>query len=267
MKVFLTHGHNEVIKLKIKDFIASRLGQEPVILGEQPGRQGLTIIEALEKFSEGCEFAVILLTGDDMTKEGGLRARQNVIHEVGFFQGRLGRAKVVLITEKGVEIPSNLAGLFYLEYERDIKEIFPDLQVILTAKDASASAEELPDRKLDTLLFVALGDGWLGPIQMGLYSYHKPEILVSHHMNDHLELPQSMRTTGPRKLFWKEGNCFLQDNMSYGEQGVGTGHTLMLTDKVDSGVASALVETISNMPKSQKRRRGQPLKRDKSNKR
>ena len=43
MKVFISHGHNEVAKLKIKDFVASRLGHEPVILGELGGRQGLTI--------------------------------------------------------------------------------------------------------------------------------------------------------------------------------------------------------------------------------
>jgi len=143
MRVFITHGHNEIAKLKIKDFINTRLGHESVILGEQPGRQGLTIIEALEKFSEGCEFAVILLTGDDTTRNGGIRARQNVIHEIGFFQGRLGRSKVVLIVEKGVEIPSNLSGLFYLEFENDVKEIFDDIRIILKAGDASASAKKL----------------------------------------------------------------------------------------------------------------------------
>jgi len=143
MKVFITHGHNEIAKLKIKDFLSTRLGHDVMILGEQPGRQGLTIIEALEKFSEGCEFAAILLTGDDMTRDGGRRARQNVIHEVGFFQGRLGRSKVVLIVEKGVEIPSNLSGLFYLEYEKDVKEIFTDIQAILESGDASTSAKKL----------------------------------------------------------------------------------------------------------------------------
>lgn len=152
MKVFITHGHNEIAKRKIKDFLSTRLGHETVILSEQPGRQGLTIIEALEKFSEGCEFAVILLTGDDMTRDGGRRARQNVVHEVGFFQGRLGRSKVVLIVEIGVEIPSNLSGLFYLEYERDIKEIFTDLQTILEAGDASASAKKFDVKSLKSFV-------------------------------------------------------------------------------------------------------------------
>lgn len=139
MKVFISHGHDEIAKLKVKDFIVSRLNHEPIILGEQSGRQGLTIIEALEKFSQGCEFALILLIGDDATQYGGRRARQNVVHEAGFFQGQLGRRKVVLIVEKGVEIPSNLAGLFYLQFEGDISNVFADLRHILSSGDPSSS--------------------------------------------------------------------------------------------------------------------------------
>ncbi len=143
MKVFITHGHNENAKLKIKDYVRTRLNHEPVILGEQPGRQGLTIIEALERFSVGCGFAVILLTGDDTTTDGGQRARQNVVHEAGYFQGRLGRSKVVLLVQRGIEIPSNLSGLFYLEFTNDVKEVFEDLRQILTAVDASVSARKV----------------------------------------------------------------------------------------------------------------------------
>lgn len=143
MKIFITHGHNDVAKLKIKDYLATQLSHKPVILGEQPGRQGLTIIEALEQFSKGCEFALILLTGEDMTKDGGLRARQNVVHEAGYFQGCLGREKVVLIVQEGIEIPSNLSGLFCLQYKNDIKEVFTDLQVILKAGEAFPSPKTL----------------------------------------------------------------------------------------------------------------------------
>lgn len=138
MRIFVSHGHEEMVKLKVKNFIASRIGHDPIIIGEQPGRQGLTVIEALEKFSQGCEFALILLTGDDLAQDGGRRARQNVVHEAGFFQGKLGRRKVVLIVERGVEIPSNLAGLFYLEFEDDISNVFADLQHILSSGDPSS---------------------------------------------------------------------------------------------------------------------------------
>lgn len=139
MKVFLSHGHDKEAKQKVKDFVVSRLNHEVVIIGEHPERQGLTIIEALEKLSQGCEFAVILLTGDDATQDGGRRARQNVIHEAGYFQGLLGRQKVVLIVENNVEIPSNLAGLFYLKFENNISEVLPDLQQMLSSGDSSSA--------------------------------------------------------------------------------------------------------------------------------
>jgi predicted nucleotide-binding protein len=149
MKIFVSHGHDGLAKLKIKDFLSSQVGHVPVILGQEAGRHGLTIIEALERFSEGCEFAVILLTADDVTTDGGRRARQNVIHKIGFFQGRLGRTRVVLVVQSGVEIPSNLAGMFYLAYEHEIEQIFGDLRVILDSGNASSSATELgrEDRK------------------------------------------------------------------------------------------------------------------------
>jgi hypothetical protein len=155
MKVFVSHGHDELAKLKLKQFLSDRLGHTAVILGEQVGRQGLTIIEALEQLSTGSEFAIILLTGDDTTTDGERRARQNVIHEIGFFQGRLGRTRVVLIIQRGVEIPSNLAGLFYLSYEREIEQTFSDLCVILESGSAASSAAEVgrDDGQLKTQRF------------------------------------------------------------------------------------------------------------------
>lgn len=144
MRIFVSHGRDELAKLKLKDFL-QQAGHIPVILGEQPGRQGLTIIEALERFSLGCEFAVILLTADDKTFAGEHRARQNVIHEIGFFQGQLGRDRVVLIIKFGVEIPSNLSGWFYLEYRHEVREIYTDLRIIVDSGTASKSAREVPD--------------------------------------------------------------------------------------------------------------------------
>ncbi|MEO5358540.1 MAG: nucleotide-binding protein [Nitrospirae bacterium YQR-1] len=92
MKIFVSHGHNDTVKLKLKDFIANKLSLTPVILAEQPD-DGLTIIEKLEKYGRDCDFALVLLTSDD----GEDRARQNVIHELGFFHGLIGRNKVLLL--------------------------------------------------------------------------------------------------------------------------------------------------------------------------
>ena len=107
-RIFISHGHNEVLKLKLKDFIRDRLKRDTLILSEFPSR-GLTIVETLEKTSKLCNQAVVLLTKDDETSDGSMRARQNVIHEIGFFQGKYGRENVILLCEKGVDLFSNIS--------------------------------------------------------------------------------------------------------------------------------------------------------------
>jgi predicted nucleotide-binding protein len=85
---------------------------EAIVLMEQPNK-GLTIIEKFEDSADEVGFAVVLLTPDDV---GGIaaqdsqstRARQNVIFELGYFSGKLGRGKVCLLRKGIVEIPSDL---------------------------------------------------------------------------------------------------------------------------------------------------------------
>ena len=147
-KVFISHGHDSIAREKVKRFLSQEMGYEPIILNEQPGRQGLTIIEALERFSEGCVFAIVLITGDDMTTEGSRRARQNVIHELGYFQGRLGRKKVLLLIEDGIELPTNMAGLFHIPFNQDVSETFAQCRQILEHEDASEYARAIPAYKI-----------------------------------------------------------------------------------------------------------------------
>jgi predicted nucleotide-binding protein len=131
--IFISHGHDEIAKLKVKDFLSSRLGRAAIILSEQASK-GLTVVEKLEAVSSLCCFAIILLTKDDATRDGGMRARQNVIHEVGFFQGKYGREKVLLLCERGVEIFSNISGIVRVEYESGhIEEVFEVIRVELEA--------------------------------------------------------------------------------------------------------------------------------------
>jgi predicted nucleotide-binding protein len=67
-------------------------------------------------------FAVILLTPDDVggsvqTSGTNARARQNVIFELGYFTGKLGRGKVMLLKKGAPEIPSDLYGVLYTEMD------------------------------------------------------------------------------------------------------------------------------------------------------
>lgn len=116
--VFISHGHNELLKLKLKDFVENRLGLKTAVLAERPSA-GMTVVEKLERVSLECSTAIILMTGDDRVRDGGVRARQNVIHELGFFQGKYGRDKVILLVEDGVELFSNISGIVCIHFDPD----------------------------------------------------------------------------------------------------------------------------------------------------
>jgi predicted nucleotide-binding protein len=116
-QIFIVHGHNDHVKIDVARTL-EKLGLEPVILSEQPS-QGQTVIEKFELHSN-VGFAVVLLTGDDLGRiktavidEDKYRARQNVILELGYFIGKLGRSNVFPMYEDGVEFPSDLHGIIY----------------------------------------------------------------------------------------------------------------------------------------------------------
>lgn len=114
-RIFLVHGRDDGALHEVARFL-ERLRQDVIVLREQPN-QGRTIIEKFEDYGD-VGFAVVLLAPDD---RGGLeggeirpRARQNVILELGYFLGRLGRMRVCALHRGGVEIPSDYSGVVYV---------------------------------------------------------------------------------------------------------------------------------------------------------
>ena len=131
-KVFIVHGHNETVKEKVARFI-EHLKLTPIILHEQANR-GQTIIEKVESNSNDVNFAIVLLTADDEGKaktemDYKLRARQNVIFEMGYFFGLLSRSHVFLLLDDDVEEPSDLSGIVYNSLNENWeKKLFKELQ-------------------------------------------------------------------------------------------------------------------------------------------
>lgn len=117
--VFIVHGHNDKTKIEVARTL-EKLGLNPIILHEQ-ANSGKTIIEKFEKYAN-VGYAVILLTDDDLGKRKeeddlSARARQNVILEMGYFLGKLGRDRVCTLYTPGVELPSDLSGILYTELD------------------------------------------------------------------------------------------------------------------------------------------------------
>lgn len=120
--IFLVHGRNHGVKETVARFLERAVPDHRlIILHEQPN-QGLTIIEKLERYSN-VAFAVVLLTGDDVLAQAQVepaeaarmerRARQNVVLELGWFAGKLGRDRVCALYEEGVVLPSDYDGVLY----------------------------------------------------------------------------------------------------------------------------------------------------------
>jgi len=123
-EVFVVHGHDDGMKLEVTRML-ERVGLQPLILHEA-ANLGRTIIE---KFSDhsNVAFAVVLLSADDVgyAKRDGEstrrpRARQNVLLELGFFIGKLGRDRVAVLVNgpEDFEFPSDYEGVIYIPYDR-----------------------------------------------------------------------------------------------------------------------------------------------------
>jgi predicted nucleotide-binding protein len=115
-RVFISHGRandwNEVQNFIEKDI------ELPTLELAQEANRGRTVLQKLEEESSICSFAVIVMTGDDLDSDGNLRVRENVMHEIGFFQGKYGLSAVCLLHEEGTNIPSNIHGLVYIPFPK-----------------------------------------------------------------------------------------------------------------------------------------------------
>ena len=120
--VFLVHGRNDGAKETVARFL-EKVGLKVTILHEQADA-GKTIVEKFEHHSS-VPFAVILATADDVGYTKGdathpkPRARQNVILEMGYFLGKLGRKNVFVLVEDDIEIPSDYSGVLYTPFKPD----------------------------------------------------------------------------------------------------------------------------------------------------
>ena len=117
--VFIIHGHDGELRESVAR-VLEKLSINPIIVSEQEN-SGQTIIEKFESNSNvGC--AIALFTADDKGKEKNKnkyqnRARQNVVFETGYFMGKIGRDRVIIIADQGIEIPSDLQGVLWTNSE------------------------------------------------------------------------------------------------------------------------------------------------------
>ena len=126
-KVFIVYGHDTNAREQL-ELLLRRLKLEPVILANLVA-EGQTIIEMLEKHRANVKYACVLLTPDDeghkrdCPQEKKLRARQNVVLELGMFLSTLGRKRVAILHKGEVELPSDIHGLVYIPFQNHVSEV------------------------------------------------------------------------------------------------------------------------------------------------
>jgi predicted nucleotide-binding protein len=117
-KIFIVHGHDDGVREGVARYV-EKLGFEAIILHEQPS-QGKTVIEKIEAHSD-VGFAIVLLTPDDFGARKGEqakdRARQNVLLELGYFVGKLGRSRVCALKRGDLDVPSDFGGVVYVAFD------------------------------------------------------------------------------------------------------------------------------------------------------
>jgi predicted nucleotide-binding protein len=135
-KSFIVHGYDKQTVLELKNYLQNRLGfDEPTILAERAS-SGATILEKFEAYASDSDWIFVLLTPDDTGQVAGApdslqpRARQNVIFELGYFHGLMRRqsGRIILLYKGGLEIPSDLSGITYIDITHGIEAAGEDIR-------------------------------------------------------------------------------------------------------------------------------------------
>jgi len=115
--------------------VANTFHLKPIILSEQPNI-GRTVIEKFEHYAETCSYAIALFTPDDevhFNEETYLQARPNVIYELGWFCGRLGRSSTMLLLKEGTSMFTDFAGIIQMRFKANVSELEGEIRKDLIA--------------------------------------------------------------------------------------------------------------------------------------
>jgi len=117
--IFIVHGRNDLWENKIARYLSAVTGLPVDILHEKP-HAGRTLIEKFEDYARTARYVVVILTADDEARSRGSddllkpRGRQNVVFELGYFVGALGRGRAALLYDETVERPTDIDGVGYI---------------------------------------------------------------------------------------------------------------------------------------------------------
>ena len=133
--IFIIHGHDELNTWRLTQLLQNHFSLNPIAMLSKPG-MSRPLIEKFEDETQSCSFAFGLFTPDDEIINAPNRykqARPNVIYEVGWFIGRLGKHRVTLLLKNGTNIHSDLDGVSRIPFSDNVEDKFLDIQKELKA--------------------------------------------------------------------------------------------------------------------------------------
>lgn len=129
-RIFIGHGRSLVWR-ELKDFLQDRLNLSWEEFNREP-TAGQATTERLQAMLDNSCFGFLILTAEDEHKDTTLHARENVIHEAGLFQGRLGFKRAIILLEDECKEFSNIIGLGQLRFPKGrISSVFEEVRRVL----------------------------------------------------------------------------------------------------------------------------------------
>jgi hypothetical protein len=128
--VFIGHGRDPQWK-DVAEFVSNRLKLPVEEFNRQPAA-GMTTKERLEEMLKKATFAFLVMTAEDEHTDTSLHARENVIHEIGLFQQKLGFRRAIVLLEEGCREFSNIAGIVQIRFPKGyIKATYEEIRQVL----------------------------------------------------------------------------------------------------------------------------------------
>lgn len=128
--VFIGHGRSPLWR-ELKDFLHDRLSL-PWDEFNRESVAGVATTERIEQMLDSATFAFLVMTAEDEHANSTFHARENVVHEVGLFQGKLGMRHAIVLLEEGCQVFSNIHGLSYIPFPRGhIASSFEEIRRVL----------------------------------------------------------------------------------------------------------------------------------------
>jgi len=123
-RVFIIHGHDRTAALELQRLVEKKTDLDVVLMDQQP-HGGRTLVEKFEQEAADCGYAIAVFTPDDVVAkddEEYAQMRPNVVFELGWFVGRIGRERTCILYKEPTEVPSDLQGIGYYPFHGSVEE-------------------------------------------------------------------------------------------------------------------------------------------------